>query len=469
MNSGFPVGRIFGTEIRAHWTWIFLLALITVVFGEELSVQSSGGLSPAWAWGAAVVTAVLVFGSVMLHELAHVSIARRNGIGGNVVVVQLLGGTYMVEVRPRTWRLELKVALAGPLVSVGLVLAFGLIAVLLELGWGGSNNVPDAVAAVSFVSQILMLFNIFLAVTNMLPGFPMDGARVVHAVAWARSGREDVATRTASRVGRAVGIGIIALGAVVVVVVDLWPGLALMVAGWLLMGSSRMLDRRLMLQTLIAGARVSDAADEDTARIPAQLTLDVFAGEYLADRLGGVALVERGDELLGLIGTTQIRRIPRRNWPAMRTEQAMIPLVKVPWASGDSDLWAALETLERSGLDGLLIGSGGQVSAMLTRRSAGRLIRQLAERRALAARALFQAGGLPGLWTPPTAPPLPPATPEAPPTAPPLPPAAWEPNSEAPETDSEGVASAAEDAVPPATEPPVDPSSEDTTHLSGEK
>ena len=113
------------------------------------------------------------------------------------------------------------------------------------------------------------------------------------------------------------------LGVGAIIFVDLWPGLALLVAGWLLVGSSRLLDRRLFLQGLIAGAHVSDAADSDTARIPPQLTLDVFAGEYLGERLGGAALVERGEELLGLIGTAQIRRIPRRNWPAMRTEQAM--------------------------------------------------------------------------------------------------------------------------------------------------
>ena len=133
-----------------------------------------------------------------------------------------------------------------------------------------------------------------------------------------------------------------------------------------------------------------------TARIPPQLTLDVFAGEYLGERLGGAALVERGEELLGLIGTAQIRRIPRRNWPAMRTEQAMVPLGSVPWARGDSDLWPALEVLERSGLDGLLIGTGEQVSALLTRRSISLLIRERATQQALASRALLQIARLPG-------------------------------------------------------------------------
>ena len=407
MNSGFPLGRMFGTEIRAHWTWILLLALMTVVLGEGLAAQASTGGEAAWGWGSAIASAVLVFFSVAVHELAHVAVARRNGIGGSVVVIQLLGGSYLMETRPLTWGQELRAALAVPFASIVLMLVFGSIAAVAEVGWGNSNTVPDSVAAVSFVAEVLALFNLFLVVTNLIPGYPMDGARIVHAIVWARSGRDEVATRVASRVGRIVGGGIIALGAGVVVFVDLWPGLALIVAGWMLVGSSRILDRRLFLQGLIAGARVSDAADSDPARIPPQLTLDVFAGEYLGDRLGGAALVERGEELLGLIGTSQIKRIPRRSWPMMRTEQAMVPVGSVPWALGESDLWPALEVLERSGLDGLLIGAGEHVSALLTRRSVSLLIRERIEQRALTTRPLLQVARFPGRRTPPGAPPPP--------------------------------------------------------------
>jgi hypothetical protein len=207
-----------------------------------------------------------------------------------------------------------------------------------------------------------------------------------------------------------------ALGVSVVVLVDLLPGAALVLAGWLLVGSSRILDRRLMLQNLIAGARVSDAADSDFARLPPQLTLDVFAGEYLGEKLGAAALVERGEELLGLIGTMQIRKIARRNWPAMRTEQAMIPLASVPRTTGDAELWPVLETLERSGLDAVLIGTDGDVSALLTRRSAGQLIRERAEQQARESGLLPQILKFPVRRTPPAPPaaPTPPATPEEP-------------------------------------------------------
>ena len=418
MNSGVPLGRIFGIEIRAHWTWVFLLALITVAFGAGLSAQTDGGLSPALGWVTAIVTAVLIFASVTVHELAHVGIARRNGIGGNVVVVQMLGGTYLMEVRPRTPGQELRTALAGPVMSLVMLSIFGAAAGFLELVWGASANVPQEIEAAAFVTEILALFNLFLAAINLIPGYPMDGARVVHAISWARSGREDVATATATRVGRLVGGSIMVVGAVLVPLTDLWPGLAMMVAGWLLIGSSRVLERRAMLRSLIAGTRVSDALDSEPARIPPQLTLDVFAGEYLGDRLGAAALVERGQELLGMIGTAQIRRIPRRSWPHTRTEQAMVPLGSVPRTSGDAELWPALETLERSGLDALLIGTGEQVSALFTRRSVAQLISQRAEEHAKRSAAARPSRGFFGRRRPPAPPSARPSSVARPPARP---------------------------------------------------
>jgi Zn-dependent protease len=382
MNAGVPIGRLFGTEVRAHWTWVFLLALTTVVFGSGLSARTDIGFDAVSGWTTAVVCAVLLFASVAVHELAHVYMARRNGVGGSVVVVQVLGGTYLMEVHAKTPSQELRVAIAGPLASLAMFAVFGGFGIALDILWGGPPPAPIVITCATVVGELIGVFNLFLAAINMVPGYPMDGARVVHALAWSRTGLETSGNAAASRVGRWTGLAAIAIGAVIAPMTDWWPGLALVVAGWMLVGSSRLLDRRALLQGLLAGALVSDAADVDLARIPPQLTLDVFAGQYLAEGLGTVALVERGQELLGLIGTSQIRRIPRRNWASMHTEQAMVPLAKVPWIAADLELWPALELLERSGLDALLIGTGLPVSAMLTRRSATRLIRERVEEQA---------------------------------------------------------------------------------------
>jgi hypothetical protein len=224
------------------------------------------------------------------------------------------------------------------------------------------------------------VFNGFLLIVNLVPGYPMDGARIVHSLAWRRVGLESAADTAAVRVGRYVGFALLGAGVLsIAATTDLFVGLGLMLAGWLVVGSSRLLERRRLLQSLLEEMHASEAADSDPARVPPQLTLDVFAGEYLAERLGTAALVQRGDDLIGLIGTVQIRRIPRRLWSNTRTEQAMVAISAVPRVDPETDLWTAMEMLERSGLDALVMPSSEGGPTLLTRRAAARLVHAKAE------------------------------------------------------------------------------------------
>ncbi len=376
-----PLGRIFGTEIRAHWTWIPVLAFIAVVLSLDLTAGGASDWPASLAWGTSIATAALVFASVTAHELAHVAVARRNGMEGPVVVIQLLGGTFVMEVAPRTPGQELRTALAGPALSLAVTATLGAFVTLLTYGPIDIDRAPQGLQAIQFVTVMVCVFNGFLAFVNLIPGYPMDGARILHALAWRRTGQEAAANAAAVRAGRYVGRGFIVAGVLGMIFVDLSVGLALMVAGWLIIGSSRLLDRRIVIQDLLAGLRASDAADPDQARVPPQLTLDVYAGEYIGDRLGTAALVERGEDLVGLIGTSQIRRVPRRSWTGTRTEQVMVPIANVPHIGGDTGLWAAMEILERSRLDALLIDSAEEGPALMTRRSAARLVHVKAEER----------------------------------------------------------------------------------------
>ena len=378
---GLTFGRVFGTDIRAHWSWILVLAFISVMFGLDLSDGTAASWSPVLAWGSSISVAALVFASVTAHELGHVKVARDNGQLVPVAVVQLLGGPYVMETKPKTAGEELRIALAGSAVSLVLALAFGIMAGFLGFGPVDIEHAPDWVGAVGFVTTMLAAFNGLLCLINLVPGYPLDGARVVHALVWYRTRQDAVANAAAARVGRYVGLAAMMAGFVGLFVADPLAGLCLVVAGWLMIGSSRFLDRRSAVQDMIAGLLVRDAEDADPARVPPQLTLDVFAGEYLADRLGAAALVQRGSELLGLIGTAQIRRIPRRIWTDTRTEQAMVRIADVPSVSGDSDLWSALEVLERTGLDALLVATGGTGTVLVTRRSAAKLVHEKAEER----------------------------------------------------------------------------------------
>jgi Zn-dependent protease len=378
---GLTLGRVFGTEVRVHWTWVPIIAFIAVVFGIDLTDGSAAHWSTALAWGSSIAMAALVFASVTAHELAHVKVARQNGQNVPVVVVQLLGGPYIMEVKPRTAGEELRIALAGSAFSLVMAVAFGVVAAALVLGPIDLNTAPDGIVAIGFVTTMVAAFNVLLCLINLVPGYPLDGARVLHAVVWRSTGQESVATAAAIRVGRLVGIFLVVAGVLIGLLADVTAGLCLVVAGWLVMSSSRFLDRRSLLQELISGLHVSDAEDTAPARVPPQLTLDVFAGEYMGERLGAAALVERGTELLGLIGTAQIRRIPRAKWTETHTEQAMVRIDDVPRVNGDTDLWSALELLERTGQDALLVGATEAGTVLVTRRSAAKVVHERAEER----------------------------------------------------------------------------------------
>ena len=378
--SGLTLGRVFGTEIRAHWTWVLILAFIAVVFGMDLSDGTAASWSVGLAYGSSIATAALIFLSVAAHELAHVKVARRNGQRIPVLVVQLLGGPYVMAVAPKTPGEEIRISAVGCAFSLLLSLAFGFVAVGLSVGPFNIDQAPDGLQAIQFVTSMVAIFNMMLCVINLVPGYPMDGAVLLHGLVWARTGSEETGTAATIRIGRYTGIVLMMLGATSFALLDSVAGLALIVAGWMMMASSRTMDRRRSLQGIVAGLHVSDAEDTEAARVPPQLTLDVFAGSYLGERLGAAAMVERGSELLGLIGTAQIRRIPRRSWPLTHTADAMIPIADIPTVSGEMDLWSAQEVLERSGLDALLVAAAAPV-ALVTRQSAAKVVHQRVEER----------------------------------------------------------------------------------------
>ena len=175
---------------------------------------------------------------------------------------------------------------------------------------------------------------------------------------------------------------------------DLLLGLPIVVGGWLVMGAGRTIQQRDVLQQLIDGLRAGDALEPDSVILPPQLSLDVVAGEFLGPRLGSASLVGRPGDLVGLIGTRQIGRVPRRLWPDRRVESAMVPIGLVPAINADMPLWPALELLEQAGLDGLMVRPQPMVKsepepdqerelpALMTRRAASKIVRQRAEEKA---------------------------------------------------------------------------------------
>ncbi|MHB8673589.1 MAG: site-2 protease family protein [Candidatus Limnocylindrales bacterium] len=361
------IARIAGVEIRVHVSWVLVIAVVT------LGAAAQPAAFPA-AWpdaarlAAGGVLAALFFASIVLHELAHAIVARRRGLPVDSITIVFFGGVTTIEDAARDPRDELAVAASGPLVSTvvgAIVLAFG---VLL----GPSSSVIGLGAAV--VGSV----NLFLGILNLVPALPLDGGRILHAVLWQAAGDAAVAGRRTARVGRLIGAAALGLGILISLVGDAWTGLVVLVSGWFIVQGSRVTERRLAIEALLAGVRVGEVMERDLTSVGPTLTVDTFADQLLADGERTSVPVVDGDGLVGVIGVVQLRRITRRRWADLRASDLMIAPPTLPALAADDAAWVAMELLRRSGLDGIPVMAGRTLVGLFTRRAVVNAIRDRA-------------------------------------------------------------------------------------------
>ena len=374
--SGVPVARLFGIEIRLHFSWVFIVAIVTATVGDRLTTLQPSA-DATLAWGIGVAASILFLVTVVAHELAHALVARRSGMPVDAISVHFIGSPAVVDVRAETPRAEAAIALAGPFTSLGIGVGFVGLALLCVLSG------IDAVRIVGDVLVIVATLDLVLAAVSLVPAFPLDGGRVVRAIGWARSGDPRRGAKTAATAGRGVGWALIASGLAVILVGEIPNGVMLGLIGWFLGASARSVDRWVVMDGLLAGALVSDAMEAELETISPQLTLDTFASQVLDGTLGPALPVLRGEVLIGMVGAGQLRGVPRRDWPSTRTSDVMVEVAQVPLVGPDESLTDGLERLRVSRLDGLPVLDGATLRGVLTRRSIAVALRARAELRGL--------------------------------------------------------------------------------------
>ncbi|MFL5774910.1 MAG: M50 family metallopeptidase [Chloroflexota bacterium] len=372
--SGIPVARLFGIEIRIHFSWVFIVAIITATVGGRLTSLQASADAPL-AWGIGIAASLLFMVTVVVHELAHALVARRSGMAVESISVHFIGSPATVDVRAETPRGEAAIALAGPLTSLAIGVVFVGLAVL---------GVLSGIEAAEIAADVLVIvgtLDLVLAGVSLVPAYPLDGGRVVRAIGWARTGDPRRGATTAALVGRGIGWLLVAAGLAVILLGETVDGIMLGLIGWFLGASSRSLDRWVVLDSLIAGVRVDEAMEAELDTISPGLTLDTFGAQVLDGTLGPALPVLRGDELVGLVGAGQLRGVPRRDWPMTRTSEVMVDLANVPTIGPAESLTDGLERLRTSRLDGLPVLDGGDLRGVLTRRSIALALRARADLR----------------------------------------------------------------------------------------
>jgi Zn-dependent protease/CBS domain-containing protein len=307
---------LFGFSIRIDASWFVIAALIIWSLSSGYFPQVAPGLSQATYLGLAVVAMLGLFASLILHELAHSLVARRDGLGIGGITLFLFGGVAELKDDPKSPASEFRIALAGPAMSVGLaaICAIAAQAAAASLGVLGP------------VLGYLAMINLVLALFNLLPAFPLDGGRVLRAWLWHRTGNMPDATRRASAVGTGIALVLMGLGVLSALSGGGFGGVWLALIGFFVLNASRAAYQQIVIQNSLEGRRVVELMTPNPwTASPGMSLQDIADRVMLAHAVSFVPIVD-GNRVLGFVDTQLMRRIARADWPRHTAGAVMAPI-----------------------------------------------------------------------------------------------------------------------------------------------
>src|SRR5829696_7402669 len=355
-GTSWRVARIAGIEVRIDSSWVVIALLITYSMYLRLSIvypELSGG----GAVGLAVLSAVLFFGSVLVHELAHALVAQARGIRVQDITLFLFGGATRAKVDTRGPADEFLIALVGPLTS-------GLLAGLFGIAAGLDGDVLSRPLAGTL--GYLAWTNLLLAAFNLVPGFPLDGGRLLRAAIWKATGSLARATQIASGAGQAVGWLLVAAGVAWLLAGDLAGGIWFAFIGWFLVQAARSSYQDLQLQQLLARVEAEEVMAGDLRRIPPELSLQEAVDDYFMRYDHGAFPVEEQGRTIGLLTLRGVRRVPREQWPTRRVRDHMVPLGDQVVVAPEARMDGVLGKLQDGEANRVLVVEDGEVVGIIT-------------------------------------------------------------------------------------------------------
>ncbi len=357
MRGSLRLGRIAGFDIYIHFSWLIILILLTVSLALGWFPSLFRGWSLVEYWVVGFISAILLFVAVLLHELAHSLVARARGLTVRSITLFIFGGVSDLEQEPQSPGIEFQMAFVGPLVSI----VIGIIALLISLPLRGTNSPVEAVLDYLFITNIL------LGIFNLLPGFPLDGGRVLRSIVWRITGSLGRATHIASLVGRIMAFIFILVGIYLFFRGDVLDGIWLGFIGWFLLTSAQTAEAQVMLQTILRGVTVGQVMNRTPITVPANISLQRLVNEYFLPQGLRSALVMQGDQLAGLITLADIRHVPQDQWSQTPVGFVMIPLEKLHTVSPNQDLNDVLRLMTGQDINQLPVVANGRLVGILTR------------------------------------------------------------------------------------------------------
>ncbi len=358
LKTSLRIARIYGIDIEIHFSWFIVLGLVSWTLADGVFPHQYESWSTAAYWVAGVAAAILLFATVLIHELAHAVVAIRRGLPVPRITLFIFGGVSHLERQPDTARAEFAIAAAGPATSVIIAAISGLLAVTI----GATNEKVEGILG------YLAAVNLLLGVFNLLPGFPLDGGRVLRSILWSRTHSFRRATNMAAGVGEVVAYGLMGIGFIFILNGFLFNGIWFGFIGWFLLAAARAESSQLQLDTILRPLRAEQLMDADFASVMPGVPVQEVVDRYVLEKGQRAVMVANGGAVMGILTVTDIQRLPRADWATTPAQRIMTAREKVVTVAADTPALDVLQLLGERRLNQVPVLADGRMVGLITRR-----------------------------------------------------------------------------------------------------
>jgi Zn-dependent protease len=373
MRSTIRLGKLFGIEVGLHYSWFLIALLITMSLASQFQAShAEWGANVIWALS--VLTAVLFFVALLAHEMSHALVARARGITTKAITLFALGGVAQIEKEPEDAKTEFLVGIVGPLSSA--VIGVVSLGIAWAVGWR-MGSAPDTPLRAMLVW--LGYINLTLAAFNMIPGFPLDGGRILRSILWLAWRDSLRATRMAATVGKVIALLFIAFGIFRFFGGAGFGGLWIAFIGWFLLQAATASASSVALTAGLKGVRVSDVMTADCVTLDGNMNVTQFVEDYMLRSGRRCFMVAQNGEVIGLVTPHEIKELERARWPYTTLYDVMRPLDQLHTVTPTTPVMEALETMGRDDVNQLPVVSGSHLDGIITRANVIQFLQTRAE------------------------------------------------------------------------------------------
>jgi Zn-dependent protease/predicted transcriptional regulator len=350
------LGRIIGIPVGVNYSWFIVFALVTLTLGGQFAF-----IYPDWPtavhYSAGIITSLLFFLSVLLHELGHSIAAKQKGINVRAITLFIFGGVAQITREPDRPMTEFYIAIMGPVTSIMLAGLFAGIAFLFQ-------SVSEVVVG---ITTWLARINFILVLFNMIPGFPLDGGRVFRAIVWYYLDSYERATRIASGVGQFIAYLFI-IGGIFLIVSGYWVnGLWIAFIGWFLLTAAQQVGHYVTLKSALRGIKARDIMQTDCPRVESRTTVAELVDEYVFRTGRRAFLIMENETLTGLVTLHQIKQVPRQDWHSTLLGTIMTPFNDLHWVNPDTEISTVLDIMNAEDVSQVPVVHNGKLEGIIGR------------------------------------------------------------------------------------------------------